>query len=238
MIPYFYRLYFKPTGQYYVGIQYGKNAHPSNLWDKYFTSSKVVKELIKQFGITSFEFKVTKTFNTEKEATMYERKFLIKVKANKNDKFLNLSLGIKESFLATGPCSVKRRNSISKSRLETKKITCPHCSKEVDPGNFKAWHGDKCKKNPNIDPNVLEKRKATAKRRYESSTVPASNNFIKFKKCEFCSRTYNLSNYSKYHGNRCLSNPNITVEDLEYRNKLNVQLSNARLSIGSSFKIV
>ena len=46
MLPYFYRLYFKPTGQYYVGVQYGKNAHPDNLWNKYFTSSKVVKKLI------------------------------------------------------------------------------------------------------------------------------------------------------------------------------------------------
>lgn len=231
MIPYFYRLYFKPTGQYYVGVQYGKDAHPNNLWDKYFTSSKVVKELIKQFGLSAFSYKITKTFSTGKEATMYERRFLIKVKANRNDKFLNLSLGIKESFLAIGPCSTERRNNISKSRLETKKVTCLHCDKVVDPGNFKAWHGDNCKKNPNIDPKILETRRNIAKTRYDANKSPAVNNLKVVIKCEFCLQSFSLSNHRKYHGNRCLKNPNISVEDLEYREKLNNQLSKARLAI-------
>lgn len=231
MIPYFYRLYFKPTGQYYVGVQYGKNSHPDNLWDKYFTSSKVVKELIKQFGLSAFSYKVTKTFTTSKEATMYERRFLIKVKANRNTKFLNLSLGLKESFLVIGPCSPERKTNISKARLETKKVDCPHCGKTVDPGNFKAWHGDKCKKNPNIDLKVLEDRRNTAKNRYESNKIPAVNNFKKVVECKFCLKVFNLSNYNKYHGDRCLKNPGITLENLAYREKLNTQLSKARLSI-------
>lgn len=231
MLPYFYRLYFKPTGQYYVGVQYGKNAHPDNLWNKYFTSSKVVKKLISEFGLSAFSYKITKTFNTGKDATMYERRFLIKVKANKNNKFLNLSLGLKESFLAIGPCSTERRSNISKARLETKKISCPHCEKVVDPGNFKAWHGDKCKKNPNIDPKVLDTRRNIAKSRYIANSVPAVINLKAIKKCEFCLQSFSLSNYSKYHGSKCLKNPNISVEDLEYREKLNNQLSKARLAI-------
>jgi len=39
-IPYTYKLIFKPTGQYYYGVRYAKGCQPSDLWDKYFTSSK------------------------------------------------------------------------------------------------------------------------------------------------------------------------------------------------------
>jgi len=28
-----------------------------------------------------------------------------------------------------------------------KKISCPHCNKNIDPGNFKRYHGDNCKMN-------------------------------------------------------------------------------------------
>lgn len=238
MIPYFYRVYFKPTGQYYVGIQYGKGAHPNNLWDKYFTSSKVVKSLIKQFGLSSFTPKVTKVFKTAKEAMNYERKFLVKVKANTNKKFLNLSLGFVGSFINEGECTPKRRNNISKARLSTPKEACPHCGKEVDPGNFKAWHGDKCKSNPNIDPTVLEKRKQIARERYNKSTTPPCIYFKKTKICEFCKKEFSLSNYGKYHGPRCLKNPFITEEALAARSLLNAQLAKARLSINSVIKVL
>lgn len=238
MIPYFYRVCFKPTGQYYIGIQYGKDAHPTNLWDKYFTSSKVVKSLIKQYGLSSFTYKVTKTFNTAKEAMHYESRFLLRVKANKNEKFLNLSLGFKESFISRGDCTIKRRNSISKARLSTPKTKCEHCGKEVDPGNFKAWHGDKCRNNPNIDPSVLEKRKQIAKVRYDKKEIPPVEHMKKKKVCEFCQKEYSLSNYSKYHGIKCLSNPNVSAESLESRRVQNEQLAVARLSIKRFIKVL
>lgn len=47
-----------------------------------------------------------------------------------------------------GPCTDARANSISEARLMTKKLECPWCLKQCDPGNAKIWHFDKCKKNP------------------------------------------------------------------------------------------
>lgn len=230
-MPYYYKLKFKPTGQYYVGIQYGKHADPSNLWNKYFTSSKVIKKMISVYGLDAFEVKVTKVFVTKHEAMEYERKVLLRTKANTNDKMLNKSLGFKESYILTGACSPSRKEAISKARLNTPKQNCEYCGKLVDPGNYKGWHGDKCRNNPNIDPSVLEKRKQIAKARYDKKEIPPVENFNKKKVCEFCQKEYSLSNYSKYHGTKCLSNPNITAEAIESRRVLNEQLAVARLSI-------
>lgn len=42
--------------------------------------------------------------------------------------------------------------NISKARIGQvyEKIHCPYCGKSTDPGNFKRWHGDKCKMHRNI----------------------------------------------------------------------------------------
>lgn len=50
-----------------------------------------------------------------------------------------------------GPHSDERIKNISNGRLNTTKIGCVHCGKEVDPGNYKRFHGDMCKHNPNVD---------------------------------------------------------------------------------------
>ena len=30
-----------------------------------------------------------------------------------------------------------------------RRITCPHCGKDANTGNYSRWHGDNCKQNPN-----------------------------------------------------------------------------------------
>lgn len=88
-IPFTYLLKFKPTGQYYYGSRYSKYCHPSQLWTTYYTSSKLISQLIKEHGQDSFEFRVTKTFDSKESARMWEHRFLEKVKASKNPKWLN-----------------------------------------------------------------------------------------------------------------------------------------------------
>ena len=231
-MPYYYKLKFKPTGQYYVGIQYGKHADPSNLWNKYFTSSKVIKKMISEYGLDAFEVKVTKIFATKYEAMEYERKVLLRTKANTNDKMLNKSLGFKESYILSGACSTSRKESISKARLNTPKQNCEHCGKLVDPGNYKAWHGVKCKHNPNIDPSILEKRRTIAIKRKQETEKALGKNFTENLKlelgCVFCKKVVSRSNFKKYHGDRCLKNPLIAQEDLEYRAMLNFKLAITR----------
>jgi hypothetical protein len=88
-IPFTYLLKFKPTGQYYYGSRYSKYCHPSQLWTTYYTSSKVIRQLIKEHGQDSFEFKITRIFENKESARIWEHRFLAKVKASKNPKWLN-----------------------------------------------------------------------------------------------------------------------------------------------------
>lgn len=49
-LPYLYLIGWSHLNQWYIGAQYGKNAHPTNLWNSYFTSSHYVKEFRKNNG--------------------------------------------------------------------------------------------------------------------------------------------------------------------------------------------
>jgi hypothetical protein len=81
-IPYVYSLSFidpkTNTKRWYIGVQYGKNCNPENLWLSYFTSSKVIKSLLNEYGPKSFKTKIIKTFTTEVSARAYEERFIRK----------------------------------------------------------------------------------------------------------------------------------------------------------------
>lgn len=55
--PYFYIIKHKPSGMLYAGSRWKKNCHPDELLkpDGYLTSSRIIKEIIKDEGIDSFE---------------------------------------------------------------------------------------------------------------------------------------------------------------------------------------
>jgi hypothetical protein len=89
MIPYTYYLYHVPTDQRYYGARYKKGCSPDDLWNTYFSSSHLVHDLIKRYGKDSFIYEVRKTFNTSDEAVSWESKFLKKINAQYNDKWLN-----------------------------------------------------------------------------------------------------------------------------------------------------
>jgi hypothetical protein len=233
-IPYTYKLIFKPTNQYYYGVKWAKGCNPNDLWVTYFSSSKHIHKLIKKYGLDSFIFKVTKTFDNKIDAVNHETSVLERVNAARNGKFINKAnnmpaysrkglktihnvlgfetyhdinlplpegwkLGFSKNHLETmskvrkgkpahnkgkkgkptGPCTEERKTAISKSRNLTPKITCEHCNKQCDGGNFKRFHGDNCKLNPNIKPEILKERSETTKKSY--LTQLNSNNFNNFK---------------------------------------------------------
>lgn len=70
---------------------------------------------------------------------------------NKGKKNVQIPWNKGKSIKPTGPCSNSRRSNISKGRKLTKKINCEHCKKEIDPSNYKRFHGNRCKLNPNVD---------------------------------------------------------------------------------------
>lgn len=107
------------------------------------------------------------------------------------------------------PCSDHRRSSISKGRLNTKQQECQYCGKHVEPGNFKQFHGEMCKKNPNISITVLEER---SKKKRESALKSIVNGTHKTGSpisdtpiiCPHCNKMgYNEPNMKRWHFSRC-----------------------------------
>lgn len=88
--PFTYWIFHKPSKKFYYGSRTAKNCQPSDLWNIYFTSSGVVKTLIKEYGKESFIIKIDKTFELASECLEYEYNVLKKFKAGKNPRFLNL----------------------------------------------------------------------------------------------------------------------------------------------------
>ena len=48
--PYTYLLGWSEHNTWYYGVRYAKGCHPSDIWKKYFTSSKHVKNFVKMHG--------------------------------------------------------------------------------------------------------------------------------------------------------------------------------------------
>lgn len=91
-IPYTYRITHLPSGKHYYGARYAKDCHPSDLWVKYFTSSKTVKKLIEQDGEDAFFVEVRKVFNDVESCVDWERKVLVRLKVTTNNHWLNMTI--------------------------------------------------------------------------------------------------------------------------------------------------
>ena len=78
--PYAYIIKHKSTGTWYYGIQYSQNkyhpANPYNLWVSYFSSSKIIHQMIIDYGLESFDVQVRRLFTNQLQAESWEQKFL------------------------------------------------------------------------------------------------------------------------------------------------------------------
>jgi hypothetical protein len=95
-IPFSYYLYHIPTGKKYYGIRHGKKANPETLWKTYFSSSKIVKKLIQEYGIDSFKVEVRKIFDSPQETILWEHKVLRRLYAASRDDWINRHNGGKK----------------------------------------------------------------------------------------------------------------------------------------------
>ena len=88
MKPYTYLVGWSKHEKYYYGVRYAVDCNPTDLWQKYFTSSTKVKQLRKVLGEPDI-IQVRKTFNTREQARTWETKVLKKMKVMLREDFLN-----------------------------------------------------------------------------------------------------------------------------------------------------
>lgn len=92
-MPYTYIITHIASNVKYYGVQYKNNSNPNDLGVSYFSSSKVLKELIKKEGLLNFKFEVRKIFETKEKAIEWESRFLTRVDAANSSKWFNLRNG-------------------------------------------------------------------------------------------------------------------------------------------------
>jgi hypothetical protein len=90
--PYTYLIGWTVHNKWYYGRRTAKNCDPSDLWSKYFTSSKHVKEFTKLHGEPDVVL-VRKTFSTIEACVAWEVKVLKRLNAAKSQRWLNLTNG-------------------------------------------------------------------------------------------------------------------------------------------------
>ncbi len=137
-IPYFYIIKHTPTGKYYAGCKINSAANSSNLMTKkgYKTTSKIVKNLIKTDGLESFEILKIKHFGLPDQALDYETRFLLKVNAAENERFLNRHNGGKNfhnkgGYNLSESTKQKMRKPKSKETIEKQNKAKKERPKEV-----------------------------------------------------------------------------------------------------------
>lgn len=211
VVPYVYMGIHRVTGEFYIGSRGNKATQklPSHQdIYKYRTSSKRVKPIFDEF-----DWVIVAEFFGYNDAFAYEQDL---ISHHKHDPLLLNGACFVNSLEVCNPhkpCTDARRNSIAKARLSTPKITCTHCNKSVDPGNYKKSHGDMCKHNPNIDPSILSCRSQSNKERVARMMQLGTFNSVKPKHdvlltCPHCGKSStNNGTMHLHHMDRCPQNP-------------------------------
>lgn len=122
-IPYTYLIGWSHLNKYYYGSEFSnsvhKIAHPNNLWTKYYTSSKIVKEMRILYGEPDI-IQVRKTFTTAHAAHNWEYRVLTRLGAAKNDKFINQhNAGFKFYCTKHSPETLLKMSKSQKGRKKT-----------------------------------------------------------------------------------------------------------------------
>ncbi len=87
-IPFTYRVGWSSINKHYYGVRYAKGCSPSDLWTRYFTSSKMVKKFRQQYGDPDI-IEVRRTFSDSESARLWEQKVLHKLGAAQSENWLN-----------------------------------------------------------------------------------------------------------------------------------------------------
>lgn len=90
--PYTYLIRHLPTATVYYGLRFAKNCHPGDLWVKYFTSSKDIHKLIKEYGKDSFTTEIRRIFNNSADAIKWELTVLRRMKVLSRKDFINRNI--------------------------------------------------------------------------------------------------------------------------------------------------
>lgn len=91
--PYTYLITHKITGKRYYGVRFKKGCHPDEFFKKYFTSSKVIHEIIKNEGVDIFNTEIRRIFDCKNKAKRWEYTVLKRLHVIFNENYYNKCTG-------------------------------------------------------------------------------------------------------------------------------------------------
>lgn len=123
--PYTYLIGWSKLNKFYYGVRTAKNCNPNDFWVTYFTSSKQVKRMIKQYGNPDI-IQIRKRFKNKEDALLWESKVLRRLNVKNRNDFLNLCETYSD-FNTTGHIPV-----INLQTNEIEYVTCEEYEKEKE----------------------------------------------------------------------------------------------------------
>ena len=93
MKPYTYLIKHRPTGRVYYGVRTA-NTVPAqeDIWNRYFTSSNTVKQLVEETGADSFDYEVRREFDTVEQAITWETGVLRRMRVLEKEEWINANV--------------------------------------------------------------------------------------------------------------------------------------------------
>lgn len=90
---YSYLVINKITRKFYYGVKYSSGCLESDLWNTYFTSSKLVRKDVELFGKDNFYFEIRKRFTNVDDCLNWEHRVLRRLRAKDREDCYNLTNG-------------------------------------------------------------------------------------------------------------------------------------------------
>ena len=112
MQAYTYTIRHLLTNKIYYGV---RKSTTVDIGTTYFSSSKLVKQMLQEEPIENFKFKVRKKFLSYEEARLHETKVLSRIKAVSNPVVLNQAVSSPRLCAKNPTAEIQRRESISKA---------------------------------------------------------------------------------------------------------------------------
>lgn len=117
--PYTYRIGWSASNLFYYGVRFAKGCEPKELWIKYKTSSKYVKEAFERLGDPDI-IEVRKVFQCSDSARDWEHKVLRRLGAKDRDDYLNQT---DNKSISREACARAREAMIATKNTEEWKAT-------------------------------------------------------------------------------------------------------------------
>ncbi len=209
--PFFYIITHIKSGKRFAASKTSKGCHPSQLWENYFSSNKIVNALIYKEGKEAFTFEIRAIFDSVDKCKIYEKKFVEKVKAMTDSRWFNFySLNDPNYFHEEIKYSKKLvwiNDGIKEKRIIGNTILDGFVKGRLK-GHTTKLKGIKLSEyQKNNISHGLKGHKVNQDTR-DKIKIKNKEQPLEFL-CQYCQHFFRKGHYYQWHGNKCKKRPTV-----------------------------